>query len=43
MLELIIKLLTPIFTKMGAAATDVENYVNQCSSYVYGLLIAIVP
>jgi len=41
MLQLIIKLLTPIFVNMGAAATDVENYVNQCSAYIYGLLIAL--
>lgn len=42
MLQLIINLLTPIFVSMGAAATDVENYVNQCANYIYGLLAALV-
>ena len=41
MLKVIINLLTPIFASMGAQASDVENYVNQCSGYVYGLLAAV--
>ena len=42
MLQVIINLLTPIFVGMGAAESDVVNYVNQCANYVYGLLIAIL-
>ena len=41
MLKLVSDLLAPIFVNMGAQATDVENYVNQCGGYVYGLLAAI--
>ncbi len=41
MLKLVSDLLAPVFVNMGAQATDVENYVNQCGGYVYGLLAAI--
>ena len=42
MLDFIANLLTPIFTGMGASATDVQTYVTQCGPYIYGLLGAIV-
>lgn len=42
MLKFVADLITPIFASMGAQASDVQNYVNQCGNYVYGLLAAIV-
>ncbi len=41
MIDLLIKLLTPIFIKMGASAADVSNYLHALSSYIYAILIAL--
>lgn len=45
MIQLLIDLLTPIFTSMGVSTTDVQTYVNMLSGYIYtiiGLLAAAV-
>jgi len=41
MIELLINLLTPIVTSMGASASDVRNYLTTLSSYIYAILIAL--
>lgn len=42
MLQLLINVLTPIFTGMGVSPTDVEQYVNSLSGYIYAILILLV-
>ena len=42
MLQVIINLLTPIFTGMGASAEDVASYVQMCSGYIYAILALLV-
>ena len=42
MLQLLINLLTPIFTGMGVSPTDVEQYVNALSGYIYVIVILLV-
>lgn len=38
MINWLINVLTPIFTNMGVSETDVEQYVNALSGYIYGIL-----
>lgn len=38
MIQLLIDLLTPIFTSMGVSATDVQTYVNMLSGYIYTII-----
>lgn len=38
MLQWLIDILMPIFTKMGVSPTDVETYVNDLSGYIYAIL-----
>lgn len=45
MLDIIIKLLSPVFVSMGASAADVQNYVNLVGGYIYailGVLLAVI-
>lgn len=42
MLQLLINVLTPVFTNMGVSPTDVEQYVNSLSGYIYAILILLV-
>lgn len=42
MLQLLINVLTPIFTGMGVSPTDVEQYVNALSGYIYAIVILLV-
>ena len=42
MIDLLIKLLTPMFVSMGASAADVANYLTKLSGYVYGVVGALV-
>ena len=42
MIDLLIRLLTPIFLNMGASAADVSNYLHALSGYVYAVLIALL-
>ena len=42
LIDLLIKLLTPIFIKMGASAADVSNYLHALSGYVYAILILLL-
>ena len=38
MIQLLIDLLTPIFTSMGVSTTDVQTYVNMLSGYIYTII-----
>ncbi|MCD8147257.1 MAG: glycoside hydrolase family 3 C-terminal domain-containing protein [Clostridiales bacterium] len=42
MLQLLINLLTPLFTSMGVSAADVQTYANTLSSYIYAIFALIV-
>ena len=42
MIQWLIKVLTPIFTSMGVSTTDVEQYVNSLSGYIYAILGLLV-
>lgn len=42
MINWLINVLTPIFTNMGVSETDVEQYVNALSGYIYGILGLII-
>ena len=42
MIQWLIKVLTPIFTNMGVSTTDVEQYVNSLSGYIYAILGLLV-
>ena len=42
MIQLLIDLLTPIFTSMGVSTADVNTYVNMLSGYVYAILALFV-
>lgn len=42
MLNFLIKILTPIFTRMGVSPTDVETYVNSMGGYIYGIFAVLV-
>ncbi len=42
MLQLLINILMPIFTGMGVSETDVVNYVNQLSGYIYAIAGTLV-
>ena len=42
MIELLIKLLTPLFVSMGASAVDVGNYIRSVSAYIYVILAALL-
>ncbi len=44
MLQLLINLLTPIFTSMGVSAEDVQSYADTLSGYIYAIfaLIAVL-
>lgn len=42
MIKWLIDVLTPVFTNMGVSATDVEQYVNALSGYIYGILGLLV-
>ena len=37
MLQWLIWMLTPIFTKMGVSEVDVQTYVNSLSGYIYAI------
>lgn len=41
MIDLLIKLLTPVFISMGASAADVANYLHSLSGYIYAILGAL--
>lgn len=41
MVELLIKLLTPIFVSMGASAADVENYLRKLSGYINTIFVLL--
>ncbi|MCD8190084.1 MAG: glycoside hydrolase family 3 C-terminal domain-containing protein [Clostridiales bacterium] len=41
MLQLLINLLTPLFTSMGVSASDVQSYANILSCYIYAILALI--
>lgn len=38
MIQLLIDLLTPIFTSMGVSTTDAQTYVNMLSGYIYTII-----
>lgn len=38
MIQLLIDLLTPIFTSMGVSTTDVQTYGNMLSGYIYTII-----
>ena len=40
--QLIINLLGPIFTGMGASMSDVETYIHNCIGFIYAILIGLV-
>ena len=42
MLQFLINVLTPIFENMGVSPTDVEQYVNSLSGYIYAILALFV-
>ncbi len=42
MIQLIINLLVPILGGMGVSEADVTNYVTNCSTYIYAILITIL-
>ena len=42
MVQLLINALTPLFVSMGASAADVANYLTKLSSYIYGILGALL-
>lgn len=42
MLDFLIDLLTPVFTNLGASASDVELYVHTLSGYIYAILITFI-
>ena len=42
MLQLLTKLLTPIFEGMGVSPTDVETYVRDLGGYIYAIVITLV-
>ncbi|MCD8189224.1 MAG: glycoside hydrolase family 3 C-terminal domain-containing protein [Clostridiales bacterium] len=42
MLQLLINLLSPIFTSMGVSTADVQTYANMLSGYIYAILVLIV-
>ena len=42
MLELIISLLTPVFTGMGVSVEDVQTYVYALSGYIYAIIGTLV-
>lgn len=42
MLQFIVNLLTPIFSSMGVSPVDVQQYVETCSGYIYGILAALL-
>ena len=42
MIDILIKILTPIVESMGASASDLTVYLNALSGYVYALIAALV-
>ena len=42
MIDLLIKLLTPMFVSMGASAADVANYLTKLSGYIYAVVGALI-
>ena len=42
MLDMLIKLLTPILGELSVSPADVEIYVHSCASYIYAILAVIV-
>ena len=42
MLQVLINILTPIFTSIGAAAEDVATYVYNLSGYIYAIVITLL-
>jgi beta-glucosidase len=42
MLDWLVKVLTPIFQNMGVSPTDVQQYVDTCSGYIYGIVGTIL-
>ena len=42
MIQLLINILTPVFTNMGVAETDVQQYVTSMSGYIYAIVILLV-
>ena len=42
MIQLLVNLLTPIFTSMGVSESDVAYYANSLSGYVYAIVILFV-
>ncbi|MCC8064977.1 MAG: beta-glucosidase, partial [Clostridiales bacterium] len=42
MIQLLVNLLTPVFTSMGVSESDVEYYANSLSGYVYAIVILFV-
>ena len=42
MIDLLVKLLSPILIPMGVSTADLTSYLTMCKNYVYALLILIV-
>lgn len=42
MIDLLVKLLSPILIPMGVSTADLTSYLTMCKNYVYALLIIIV-